>query len=63
MQDALDELCRSGAVVQPEDLERLSPLGTQHINLEGRYHFALPETVVQGHHRPLRQPSSSEELF
>lgn len=63
MQDALDELQRSGAVVQPEDIERLSPLGTRHINLEGRYHFTLPEAVVQGHRRPLQQPSSSEELF
>jgi TnpA family transposase len=63
MQDALDELRRGGAVVQPEDIERLSPLGTRHINLEGRYHFTLPETVAQGHRRPLRQPSSSEELF
>ena len=46
-----------------EDVERLSPLGTRHINLEGKYHFTLPETVVQGHRRPLREPASSEELF
>jgi hypothetical protein len=63
MQDALDELRAQGAIIRPEDIERLSPLGTRHINLEGKYHFTLPETVAQGHRRPLRQPSSSEELF
>ena len=63
MQDALDELRAQGAIIRPEDVERLSPLGTRHINLEGKYHFTLPETVAQGHRRPLRQPSSSEELF
>ena len=63
MQDALDELRAHGEVLRPEDIERLSPLGTRHINLEGKYHFTLPETVAQGQHRPLRQPASSEELF
>ena len=64
MQDALDEWRRSGQEVRPEDVEHLAPLRFQHINVHGKYHFILPETVAQGHHRPLRQPSSlSEELF
>jgi TnpA family transposase len=64
MQDALDEWRRSGQEVRPEDVERLAPLRFQHINVHGTYHFTLPESVAQGHHRPLRQPSSSsEELF
>jgi hypothetical protein len=64
MQDALDEWRRSGQEVRPEDVERLAPLRFQHINVHGTYHFILPETVAQGHRRPLRQPSSlSEELF
>ena len=63
MQDALDELRVQGEVIRQEDIERLSPLGTRHINLEGKYHFTLPETVAQGLRRPLRQPASSEELF
>ena len=55
---------RSGQEVRPEDVERLAPLRFQHINVHGTYHFTLPETVAQGHRRPLRQPtSSSEELF
>ena len=64
MQDALDDLCRNGQAVRPEDIERLAPLRFQHINVHGTYHFVLPESVAQGHHRPLRSfSSSSEELF
>ncbi len=64
MQDALDERRRNGQEVRPEDVEHLDPLRFQHINVHGKYHFTLPESVALGHHRPLRQPSSSsEELF
>jgi hypothetical protein len=64
MQDALDEMRLLGQEVRPEDVERLAPLRFQHINVHGKYHFTLPETVTQGHHRPLRPvSSSSEELF
>ena len=64
MQDALDERRAQGQQVRPEDVERLAPLRFQHINVHGKYHFTLPETVAQGHHRPLRPLSSpSEELF
>jgi TnpA family transposase len=64
MQDALDDLRSNGQVVRPEDVERLAPLRFQHINVHGTYHFVLPESVAQGHHRPLRSLSSaSEELF
>ncbi|HEU5375555.1 MAG TPA: Tn3 family transposase [Ktedonobacteraceae bacterium] len=64
LQDALDELRNSGQEVRPEDVERLAPLRFQHINVHGTYHFVLPESVAQGHHRPLRPlTSSSEELF
>jgi Tn3 transposase DDE domain len=64
LQDALDELRKNAQEVQSEDVERLVPLRFQHINVHGTYHFALPESVAQGHHRPLRPlTSSSEELF
>lgn len=64
MQDALDEMRLLGQEVRPEDVERLAPHRFQHINVHGKYHFTLPETVAQGHHRPLRPlSSSSEELF
>ena len=64
MQDILDELRNNGQEAQREDVERLAPLRFQHINVHGTYHFVLPESVAQGHHRPLRPlTSSSEELF
>ena len=64
MQDALNVRRAQGQEVQQEDAERLAPLRFQHINVHGKYHFTLPQTVAQDHHRPLRQPTaSSEELF
>jgi hypothetical protein len=64
MQDALDERRAFGQEVRLEDVERLAPLRFQHINVQGKYHFTLPESVAQGHRRPLRPlSSSSEELF
>ncbi len=58
MQDALRA---KGEEVRPEDVERLSPLVLHHINLQGKYHFTLPEGVAQGQHRPLRDPNTSQE--
>jgi hypothetical protein len=64
MQDVLDERRAQRQEVRPEDVERLAPLRFQHINVLGKYHFILPESVAQGHRRPLRPLSSStEELF
>ena len=64
MQDVLDEQRAQGHLIRTEDVERLAPLRFQHINVHGTYHFTLPESVAQGHHRPLRSlSSSSEELF
>ena len=46
-----------GHSVRPEDEARLSPLGHEHINLLGRYSFAVPESVARGELRPLRNPA------
>jgi Tn3 transposase DDE domain len=40
--------------VNPLDVARLSPLGHDHINMLGRYHFHLPELLKNGGMRPLR---------
>ena len=45
----------------PEDVARLSPLIHQHINFQGRYSFALSETVARGGLRPLRDPHEQDE--
>lgn len=39
--------------VDPEDLQRLSPLHHELINLHGRYTFSIPDAVRAGHLRPL----------
>jgi TnpA family transposase len=62
-QDVLDELRNNGQEARLEDVERIAPLRFQHINVHGTYHFVLPESVAQGHHRPLCPLTSSEELF
>jgi hypothetical protein len=42
--------------VQEEDVARLSPLIYEHINMLGRYSFAVPDEVARGELRPLRNP-------
>jgi TnpA family transposase len=44
-QRALDHLAASGVLIEDADIERLSPLGTEHITLTGRYRIALPEAL------------------
>ena len=58
---ALDSLRAEGFEIADEDVERLSPLRHEHINLLGRYHFTLDESVRQGGMRPLRDSIESEE--
>jgi TnpA family transposase len=54
---ALTSLRAKGATVLPADVERLSPLGYRHINVLGRYSFALPEAQRRGEPRPLHDPT------
>ena len=54
MEAALTQLRREGCLVRDEDVARLSPLGYSHINVLGRYSFAVPEAVRRGELRPLR---------
>lgn len=59
---ALTQVRGSGEVIKPEDVERLSPLLLEHINVLGRYEFALTESVRQGQLRPLRMPDEPDDL-
>lgn len=61
MEAALAHLRAVGVEVRPEDVERLSPLGYAHINLLGRYHFALSESLAPDQLRPLRDPTNLNE--
>ncbi len=61
---ALDELRPVGMRIDPEDIERLSPLVHHHIHLDGRYSFTLPEPLTRGQLRPLRDPTDpAEQIF
>jgi TnpA family transposase len=59
---ALQHLQASGVELKGEDVERLSPLGFDHINFLGRYHFHLDERLAQGALRPLRDPNQEGRL-
>jgi hypothetical protein len=64
MDAALKQLKAEGYPVQSEDVARLHPLRWGHINMLGRYAFSLPDAVVRGDLRPLRNPTdTAEELW
>lgn len=56
MEAALNQLRAEGLEVNSADVARLPPLIHKHINFQGRYSFALSESVAQGGLRPLRDP-------
>lgn len=58
MDAAVSKLQMAGTELKPEDLARLSPLGYRHINMLGRYSFALSEAIGRGELRSLREPAS-----
>jgi hypothetical protein len=58
---ALNQLRDEGQHVDPADVERLSPLIHDHINLLGRYHFTDPDKNDGDRLRPLRDPSTASD--
>lgn len=63
MDAAVKQLQDQGVEVKFEDLSRLSPLGYKHINMLGRYQFALAEHLKRGELRPLRDPDDFGESY
>ena len=61
MHRALEEMRGRGMKIVPEDVERLSPLGYDHINLLGRYTFSLSDEIRQGAFHPLRELEEAEQ--
>jgi TnpA family transposase len=49
----LDTIRDKGKILEYEDVQRLSPLGYDHVNIVGKYSFNLPETIANGELRPL----------
>ena len=60
MEAVLAQLRQEGYPVRDEDVARLSPLLFEHINLLGRYSFTVPEVVIRGELRPLRDPAEED---
>ena len=61
MEAALNQMRAEGQEVLSADVARLSPLVYKHINFQGRYSFALAESVAQGGLRSLRNPYEQDE--
>jgi TnpA family transposase len=61
MDAAISHLRHQEYELKSEDLARLSPLGYKHINMLGRYQFALAEPLRRGELRPLRDPNDPNE--
>ena len=55
----LDPLHAEGNVLRDKDIERLSPLLHEHINLHGRYYCGLTEALQRGELRALRDPRNA----
>ncbi len=53
MTAALDAIQENDIKIDTEDIQRLSPVGHEHINIVGRYSFHLPEEIENGALRPL----------
>jgi len=62
MDASITQLKKEGFAVNENDVPRLSPLGSDHINMLGRYSFAVPEAVTRGELRPLRNPFESTAI-
>jgi TnpA family transposase len=60
MQAALDQLRAEGFPIVDEDIPHLNPHVHDHINMLGRYSFAVPESVARGELRPLRNPAHDD---
>jgi TnpA family transposase len=56
LQRAVDHLGDQGQHPAPGDLVHLSPLGWEHINLTGDYHWETAPTLGPDQFRPLRNP-------
>jgi len=57
---ALNQLRAQGYPVRDEDVARLSPFMTKHINVHGKYSFAVPD-LPEGTTRQLRDPDARDE--
>lgn len=57
---ALNQLRAEAYPARGEEVARLTPLIHPHINMMGRYSFAVSEAVAKGELRPLRDSTDGE---
>lgn len=55
IQEALESIQNAGYTVNENDKKRLSPLGSNHVNIVGHYPFDLPDEILSGKLRPLKK--------
>jgi hypothetical protein len=53
MVKAIEELRKTGIAISDDAIPRLAPLGSDHINIVGRYSFNLPTEIAHGSLRTL----------
>jgi Tn3 transposase DDE domain-containing protein len=53
MHEAIELLKMHGEVINEEDIAKLSPLLSKHVNILGKYSFVLPESIRDGKLRTL----------
>lgn len=53
MEVAINSLRKTGHDIPNTDIQRLSPLSYEHINIMGRYSFNISKEVENGSLRPL----------
>lgn len=58
IQAALDAIQKVGCIVNESDKKRLSPMINAHINIVGHYPFDLPDEILSGRLRPLKEMDS-----
>ena len=52
--EAVEQLKRDGVSIKKEELQHMSPLGWEHINLIGDFHWNVKRVPPNGQLRPLR---------
>jgi len=62
MQESIEKLRASGAVVKDNEIQRLSALGYDHINIMGKYSFEISEAIDGGKLRPLVDLESQNDF-
>jgi hypothetical protein len=60
MAAALEHLRAADGQVRLEDVQRLSPLRHDHINLHGRYYFTPSDAITRGELRNLRNTANPQ---